>query len=207
LENQFKKSISISTPHKNNNKYRDKKENSSKKNNKRFKFLTKNVKLNEDYEDFDEYDSDSVLDESLNINNDSIFNKNEEVDSKINESTPTKFKSLFNTKTNINNNNLFTNKPLSSLPNYTYLSTKSKTGFFSQYSNFNRSYLNKNNILYPKNDDKMDTNKSKFKYIIIYLMIKTVLYFININIISLIYIHLLIYSILYYICIFIYFFI
>jgi len=169
LESQFKKSFSISTPHK-NNKYRDKKENSSKTINRNFNFSSENTKLNRDFEDLDGYDSDPILDESINIKNSSVCNKKKEIDNRMNKSNPPKFKSSFNMKTDINNNTLLTNKSLLSLPNYTNLSTKSKTGFFSQYNNFNRDFLYNDNIFYLKydNKDQMDTDISNiFNYIYI----------------------------------------
>jgi len=190
LERQFKKSFSISTPHKNNHRYRDKKDKSKRNSKKNLHFSIKTPKIIRNYynsDDDDEDDSDHGInpDSSFNINENSIFKEDEDEENEnknLNEQnqisyedSPTKPKFHFNMKSNINNgSSLFMNKPLSSLPNYTYLSTKSKTGFFSQYNtNSNASLLNQKNKsgLWPRknnnddNIDSMDTDPSKIFYI------------------------------------------
>jgi len=68
---------------------------------------------------------------------------------------------------------MYIKKPVIGLPNYTYLNTKNKMGFFNQYNNnLNFNNLNKKNgsLLWNKNevnnennDTNMDTDKSKLK--------------------------------------------
>ncbi|ORX52141.1 hypothetical protein BCR36DRAFT_350382 [Piromyces finnis] len=174
LERQFKRSFSITTPHKNNNKYRDNNKKSKQKSNRNSHFSIKPSIVDKNYY-YDDEDSDhcTIPDSSFDINDDSIFKEEKEENGKnikSFEDSPTKghSNSLFNTKSNTNGSaSLFLNRPLSSLPNYTYISTKNKTGFFSQYNtnSLNTSFSNRNKKegLWAKkdnNNDLMDTDKN-----------------------------------------------
>ncbi|KAG4098890.1 hypothetical protein H8356DRAFT_1038524 [Neocallimastix lanati (nom. inval.)] len=160
LEKQFRRQFSLSSPI--NHKYREKQTKKANKN--LFSFSIKSPTINNSFDDeLDEFDSDhdTILNDSFDLNDSSIFYNDNEVNNRIDDS-PTKKKS--------DHDNMYIKKPVIGLPNYTYLNTKNKMGFFNQYNNnLNFNNLNKKNgsLLWNKNevnnennDTNMDTDKN-----------------------------------------------